>query len=374
MVLFDLPGFGRSSRANVAYTPDRYAAVLARVIDRYAAGPVDVLGHSMGGAIALLHAATYPQQVRRLVVVDAAGILNHEALLAHHLHRVVDPAQPLFPGLAAWALDKAAAAMDQGRKLDAATDIVMQLGPLRQQILGGDPGTIAALGLVLHNFGPALPAVRAPTLLVWGGDDNVAPLRTGQLLVDRLASAELVVLDGVGHDPMEDAPARLLLPVERHLGATDAALARGVLTPVPLATGDGECHGRADVAFAPGNYGTITLDDCARASLDGVRAARLVLRRSSARAVHVTVAGGIVARGSDLVMTGGGVAGDVPLDLDDSRFDLAGVVIETAAELPYRLGPGSRLLMSVCPWRRPGETAPVRYLQGFYGGPPAPAK
>ncbi|HVR62195.1 MAG TPA: alpha/beta hydrolase, partial [Polyangia bacterium] len=224
VVLFDLPGFGRSSRTNAPYTPDRYAAVLARVIDRYAAGPVDVLGHSMGGAIALLHAATYPQQVRRLVVVDAAGILNHEALLAHHLHRVVDPAQPLLPGLAAWALDKAAAVMDQGRKLDAATDLVMQMGPLRQQILRGDPGAIAALGLVLHNFGPALAAVRAPTLLVWGGDDNVAPPRTGQLLVDRLARAELVVLDGVGHDPMADAPARLLAPVERHLGATDAAL------------------------------------------------------------------------------------------------------------------------------------------------------
>ncbi|HVR62840.1 MAG TPA: hypothetical protein VMU50_13135, partial [Polyangia bacterium] len=89
---------------------------------------------------------------------------------------------------------------------------------------------------------------------------------------------------------------------------------------------------------------------------------------------HTTVAGGIVAQGSDLIMTGGGVAGDVPLDLDDSRFDLAGVMIETAAEKPYRVGPGSRLLLSVCPWEQPGSAAPTRYLQGFYGGPPAPAK
>src|SRR5579872_4480736 len=139
VILFDLPGFGRSGRANAEYTPDRYAAVLSRVIARYADGPVDVLGHSMGGAIALSHAANYPQQVRRLVVVDAAGILNHEALLAHHLRRATDPASRLFPGLAEWALDKAAAVMDEGRKLDAATDIVMQIAPLRQQILRGDP-------------------------------------------------------------------------------------------------------------------------------------------------------------------------------------------------------------------------------------------
>ena len=60
VVMFDLPGFGRSAQANVKYAPARYAAVLSRVIAAYGPGPVDVVGHSMGGAISLFHAAAYP--------------------------------------------------------------------------------------------------------------------------------------------------------------------------------------------------------------------------------------------------------------------------------------------------------------------------
>ncbi|HEX3694699.1 MAG TPA: alpha/beta hydrolase [Polyangia bacterium] len=368
VVLFDLPGFGRSTRANAEYTPDRYAAVLARLIDRYAGGRVDVLGHSMGGAIALLHASMYPQQVRRLVVIDAAGILNHEALLSHQVHRATDLTARFFPKLAEWALDKAAAVMDEGRKLDAATELIMQFGPLRQQVLRGDPGAIAALGLVLQNFGPVLEKIQAPTALIWGAEDNVAPLRTGQLLVDRLPRARLTVLDGVGHVPMEEAPARLLALIEGHLMAPDNPLLAAPPPAALAARGDVTCHGQADVFFGPGLYGTIVLEDCARVTLEDVRADKLVLRRSSARAVHAVVSGGVVAQASELMMTGGQVRGAVALELDDSQLDLAGVAV-TATEQPYRLGPGSRLLFSVCPLQTP---AGLTYLQGFYGGPPAP--
>ena len=57
VVLFDLPGFGRSGQANLKYSPSNYAAVLSRVIAAYGPGPVDVIGHSMGGAITMFHAA-----------------------------------------------------------------------------------------------------------------------------------------------------------------------------------------------------------------------------------------------------------------------------------------------------------------------------
>ena len=92
--MLDLPGFGRSGRANAKYAPERYAAVLSRVIAAYGPGPVDVVGHSMGGAISLYHAAAYPEQVRRLIVVDAAGILHRDAWFGHHMRRVTGSDPP----------------------------------------------------------------------------------------------------------------------------------------------------------------------------------------------------------------------------------------------------------------------------------------
>ena len=95
----------------------------------------------------------------------------------------------------------------------------MELGPLRQKLLGGKPERIAALGLILQDFGPLIARIRAPTLVVWGGDDMIAPLRTGLMLADRLPDAQLVVFPGIGHQVMAQAPAQLVPQIEHHLTA-----------------------------------------------------------------------------------------------------------------------------------------------------------
>jgi hypothetical protein len=119
------------------------------------------------------------------------------------------------------------------------------------------------------------------------------------------------------------------------------------------------------VAFS-GSYDRVVLEGCADVSLDGVRAGKLVLRSSNATAVGSTFAQGIVAEGSQLVMTGGAVAGDLPLDLDGSRFDLAGVSID-ATKQPYRTAGASRILFSVCPVKTP---AGLEHLHGVFGVAP----
>jgi pimeloyl-ACP methyl ester carboxylesterase len=364
VVTFDLPGFGRSGRANEKYTPERYARVVSEVIAAFADGPVDVMGHSMGGAIALLHAATYPSQVHRLIVADAAGILHREAWFGQHLRRVTDPAGKVVPRVAVAMADVAAAVMDATRVLGAAPDVILAVPLLRQKILRGEPGRIAALSLILYDFGPALSRISAPTLIAWGENDNVAPLRTGQLLADRVHDAKLVVIAGAGHDVMAEAPQPLLAEIERHLGVAPTALpAAGVWASsggAGSSQGAAVCNGSADMKFK-GVYDSLVIEGCTDARLDDVRARRLVLRRSTASIVHSTFSDGIVADASTLIMTGGGIDGPVAIDVNDSRLDLAGVAIETSGE-PYRVTGESRVLFSVCSVRTPRG---VGYRHGF---------
>jgi pimeloyl-ACP methyl ester carboxylesterase len=325
VVMFDLPGFGRSAQANVKYGPARYAAVLSRVIARYGPGPVDVVGHSMGGAISLFHASAYPEQVRRLVIVDAAGILHRDAWAAHHVRRVTDPARILLPKVADMLGQAAELIADTSRILDPAPDIVLELAPLRAKLLGGKPERIAALGLILQDFGPVIARIRAPTLVVWGGDDMIAPLRTGLMLGDRLPDAQLVVFPGIGHTVMAQAPAQLVAQIERHLGS--AAL--GPLRAPVLATasqGKAVCHGLPDMHFT-GVYDSVEIEDCPGVTLNDVRTTSLVIRRSAASVVRSTFTAGIVADASTLLITGGEIDGDLALDMKDSKVDLAGVAI-----------------------------------------------
>ena len=130
---------------------------------------------------------------------------------------MTDPARIVLPRVADILGEAADLFSDTSRILDPAPDIVLELAPLRQKLLGGKPERIAALGLILQDFGPLIARIRAPTLVVWGGDDMIAPLRTGLMLADRLPDAQLVVFPGIGHQVMAQAPAQLVPQIERHL-------------------------------------------------------------------------------------------------------------------------------------------------------------
>jgi pimeloyl-ACP methyl ester carboxylesterase len=345
LIVFDLPGFAHSGRANERYTPERYAAVVSQVIDRYAGGQADVLGHSMGGAIALMHAGTFPAQVRRLVLVDAAGILHREAWFGHHLRRMTDPASFVFPAAVDELNQLTATVFSTTRVLDAVPDIVMITPALRKKVLDGNPGRIAALGLILTDFSAPIAGVTAPTLLVWGSKDQVAPVRTGDLLAERL-SATHHVLAGVGHNPMAEAPTALVAAVEPFLAAASAP-AQPAAAPAEPSRGDTRCEGRSDLVLT-GTFDDVVIEKCQRVTLDRVSARRLVLRDSTARVLRSKFTSGIVLTRSDVVVTGGYVGGDVAVDVTDGEADVAGTTL-TAQKNVYRLAGKSRAIFSVAP-------------------------
>jgi pimeloyl-ACP methyl ester carboxylesterase len=376
VIAFDLPGFARSTSAGPPYEPERYADLLAHVISVYANGRADVLGHSMGGAIALEHSARHPEQVRRLVLIDAAGILHRDALVAHGIDAsIMGPVQNAvrerlsqLPAPARFTDGVADQVGGTGRALLSAVRRFRPPHELLTALAPADAPTRAALVLVDHDFAPALDASRAPTLVVWGRDDMVAPLRVGQLLAYRLPEAQLVVLDGVGHVPPTEAPRRTLQAVLSHLDRPDAPASADAAVTAVQAVPDAaaaplesvHCTEQMDFRLS-GTFDQITLDRCPRAQLDGVTARRLVVRSSSVTGVSVRIDDGISAEDSEVTLTGGSVGGYVALEAAESVLDLAG--IELTAERPVHVVRASNFLMSVCSVRA-GEK--VRYLHGMF--------
>jgi pimeloyl-ACP methyl ester carboxylesterase len=62
-----------------------------------------------------------------------------------------------------------------------------------------------------------IPSIRAPTLIVWGSDDRLIPLASGQRFAREIPGSQLVVLPGLGHVPHEEAPDVALAPVRAFL-------------------------------------------------------------------------------------------------------------------------------------------------------------
>lgn len=317
----DLPGFGQSTRGNRPYRPAAFATFLAHVVDTQAPGKVDVLGHSMGGAVSIAFAGGYPTKVRRLTLVDAAGVLFRETLVYEMENEFTDEPEANLLKLVGRDLWKAALSLASPFSVDP--DLVLDSELLRGQVLEGDPMRISALALLEHNFDADLRAVTAPTSIVWGKRDTTAPLRTYHVLRERLPVWESSLLDGVGHNPMLQAPDRLVAGVipfldARELGPLENK--RPGATPLQ----QGGCNGQPIRVFE-GRWARLEISGCRQVLIQNAVVESLLVHNSNVELRHVTVEQGTLVTEGNLRATGSLLLGDKALDLNSANVDLAGV-------------------------------------------------
>lgn len=332
VVAFDLPGFGRATRANLLYTPPAYVNFIKYVTEKFTDGPFMLLGHSLGGALALRYAAAFPRDVERLVVVSAAGILHRSSYSQYLSHLGIDLLPVFYPKQKEDLGGLAGAVLSRLEKLNLEPEIVLSSANLRQAALQGDPSKIAGLALVLDDFSKVLPQVTAPTLIVWGADDPVAPVRTGHLLANVLPHARLTVLDQAEHVPMRESPAAFRAAVMPFLAAPDAVAAVSVDRAAPRANAprNADCNGEKARSFT-GDYDTLVLRNCSGVRIRDARIRELRAYDSTLEIVDSEIGGdtgGMNVFSTRITMTGGRVFAPVAITARDSQFDMAGVTLQ----------------------------------------------
>jgi pimeloyl-ACP methyl ester carboxylesterase len=220
VVALDLPGFGGSDMPADLVWPELPRAV-AGLMDRLGLPRATIVGHSLGGAVALWLAARSPERVERLVLIDSAGFN-------------LDPAsRPKLVGLAASPLGRLAGHLPLRRALlDVALRQVFHddahLTPERvEEYLAplSRPGFLPAMRSLLRSrqedaalFPALLGEVRAPALILWGSEDRWAPLEHAHRFHAGIAGSRLVVFEACGHIPQEERPRDTLRVLGEFLG------------------------------------------------------------------------------------------------------------------------------------------------------------
>jgi len=186
------------------------------LLDTLEIGTVDIIGNSMGGAIALSIAAARPDAVRRMVLMGSMGV-----------------AMALPDGLdAVWGYTPGTEQMRQviglfAHNRDLITDELVEMRykaslnpPVRDSWEAMFPVPRQRWVDDLALSGAELGAIRAPVLMVHGRDDRVVPWRSSSAqLVDLLTDARLHVLSGCGHWTMIERTADFLAVVQPFLAA-----------------------------------------------------------------------------------------------------------------------------------------------------------
>jgi len=219
-VAADLPGFGLSSKYEGDYGPDAQAAALLGLADQLGLERFDVAAHSYGSRVAMALAETHPERVRRLAITD--GFLYADQLPWFFAWaRVPALGELLYALFYDQQLDWRIPLSFHDRELVSHAMVQRAYEALRQ------PGTRAAALAVVRSLDMeraerGYAQLDKPTLLLWGREDTVTPLRYGQRLQQQLPQSRLEVLPFAGHFPMVEAHARYAELLRAFLDAPEA--------------------------------------------------------------------------------------------------------------------------------------------------------
>ena len=203
MIALDLPGHGETTQlANKSYDLDRqverlHAFMAALHKDRFA-----IIGNSMGGGISALYAATYPQQISHVILLDAAGITDVKSEYTKDVDAGINPLivkspkdfdymlgfvmvhKPFMP----WPLKQ------------VSTEKLIQRAAINATIFSD------LVGKHDYNFKDAITHITAPTLIGWGDHDRILAPGNAAIFKSLIPNAQIHMFKDVGHVPMMEVP------------------------------------------------------------------------------------------------------------------------------------------------------------------------
>jgi pimeloyl-ACP methyl ester carboxylesterase len=223
VVSVDHRGHGRSQKLGDVdrYSIDRIAADLIALLDAEV-GPVDLLGHSMGGSVAIRVTLARPDLVRSLILMDTSGwsfrpLDEGVAAMMSGFMAAFDPAGGL-PDLSAMAGPEA-------DLIAAATPAGWQA--IKEQMAAAfDPYAMKALGNDLFNSDlswvrPRLAEVSVPVTVIVGEHDHPFVDQADDLAA-AVPDGRVIVVPGAYHSPQLTHTAAWLAAVQSHLAGTSA--------------------------------------------------------------------------------------------------------------------------------------------------------
>lgn len=231
----DLLGHGRSDKPRADYSVAAYANGMRDLLSTLGIEHVTVIGHSLGGGVAMQFSYQFPHMVDRLVLVSAGGVTKDvHPLLRLMSVPVVNEVVKLLRIPGAMPLVRMAgnlAGVVHGSNLRPGTmlhdtpDLIRVLADLPdptayEAYLRTLRAVVDWRGQVVTMLDRCYLTENLPVQLIWGDDDSVIPVSHAHLAHAAMPNSRLEVFRGSGHFPFRDDPMRFLQIVEDFLSST----------------------------------------------------------------------------------------------------------------------------------------------------------
>jgi 2-hydroxymuconate-semialdehyde hydrolase len=210
---FDLLGYGDSSKpVDVDLGIANQAKLIGEALEQPGWKSGTLVGHDIGGGVAQLLAATRPDLVEKLVLVDS---IAYDSFPEPGIARLKDPAWDQILGAEDFDLKKGLTkGFQRGmvRKSEVTAELIAEYGRPFNGVDGRKAYLRAARALRSEDLvsqTAEIERIQMPTLIVWGAQDEFQPLAYGEKLAGVLRNARIEVVQDAGHFLPEDAPETL---------------------------------------------------------------------------------------------------------------------------------------------------------------------
>lgn len=209
----DLIGSGLSTKPDIEYRPEQMLEYFIGFMDALRIRQATLVGNSMGAGLAIGMALTYPDRVSQLVLIDGLPANVRERLTSPSIKRALDTAAPswlasfgnwLFGGVMIESVLK-----EIVHDPALLTPAVIERSNRNRQRPGVIPPLMTVrdtLPLWESGFATRIGEIRHPTLILWGEEDRVFPLPTGEDLQRTIKGSALVRIPNAGHIPQWERP------------------------------------------------------------------------------------------------------------------------------------------------------------------------
>jgi pimeloyl-ACP methyl ester carboxylesterase len=227
----DLPGHGASEAGAGDYSIGALASGLRDLLLALGHERATVVGHSLGGGVAMQLAYQFPEMIERLVLVSSGGLGPEVSPV---LRAAALPGADLFISLTAGAGRRVGSVLGSGLAaigLRPNADVAevargyasLEDADRRAAFLDTLRAVVGTGGQRVHAGDRLYLAEAVPVLIVWGARDSIIPARHGEDAHRAIPGSRLEVFEDVGHMPQLEASGRFIAVLERFLSETEPA-------------------------------------------------------------------------------------------------------------------------------------------------------
>jgi pimeloyl-ACP methyl ester carboxylesterase len=220
VIRFDLPGFGLTGPApDENYTIENYVRFITAMLDKLGVQHCVLAGNSFGGYVAWATALAQPGRVDKLILVDAGGYASAASSppLAFRIAQL-PVLNRLFESTLPRGLVETSVRAVYGDPSKVTPELVDRYYEIA--LREGNRRALAQRFAQVRagEFAARIPELKLPTLILWGGRDQLIPPEAAARFHRDIFGSQLVMFDDLGHVPHEEDPGRTVAAVKSFLG------------------------------------------------------------------------------------------------------------------------------------------------------------